>query len=242
MELRLRILSGVGDLIWSYIDQLTSSDPAEARFMTLSVEALITFNAFLSSPNSSPIDHQPRYQISSAELVGTVTDVLLSDLTALRGQTDYWVRRERTLKACVLRALLWIWRNNPSRHLTPWERNKLFTSSCRLWAPLEKEVASSKTESFSGEDKPLTPDHLKGVLELAEWALDQTLFAMAGYDEDGQLKRLGTSAFITRNADVGINRLYSHFDHHSDWGYYLYDFRDDSASCSRLAYKEDRIL
>ncbi|KAG8963874.1 hypothetical protein FRC00_004674 [Tulasnella sp. 408] len=138
--------------------------------------------------------------------------------------------------------LLWIWRNHRDRKPYVWDHRRLFTSSCRLWAPLEKEVAFSKIESFNEEDRPLTPDDLKTVIEFAIWVQGETLSAIVDVDEDDEPIHLESSAFILHNADVGINRLYAHFDRRAEWKYHLYDFHEDRVSCSRSIYGEDRML
>lgn len=146
-----------------------------------------------------------------------------------------------TFKACIIRTLLWIWRNHPNR--SPeyyWERVKLSTSSCRLWAALEKEVDLSKTGNFDGEGKPLTSEDFKWVLEFAEWVRTQTLGQW--YTEDFEIKAIRKSAFIVRGADVGINRLYAHFDRHANWEYRLYGLYGHFLRCSRSVYKGDGML
>ncbi|KAG8919523.1 hypothetical protein FRC01_001247 [Tulasnella sp. 417] len=232
-------IDGLGQLIWSYIDQLATSGSTEIRFVKLSVEALLTLRTSLSSgPSSSGTPSTSRNElISSAALIDTVADVLIDELTSLTSLDDAWKSKGRTFKACIIRMLLWIWRNHPDRNPWRWERREFFASSCRLWAPLEKEVSFSKTGSFGDEDKPLTPDDLKGVAEFAQWV--QTQNREPYYNKDWELERIKTSNFIVLGADVGINRLYAHFDRRVDWKYHLYDFHGEVPLCSRSIYTED---
>ncbi|KAG8923807.1 hypothetical protein FRC01_012309, partial [Tulasnella sp. 417] len=232
--LELGGLHGLGQLIWSYIDQLATSGSTEIRLVKLSVEALLTFRNFLSSePSSSGTPSTSSDElISSAALIDTVADVLIDDLTSLTSQFG------TTFKACIIRMLLWRWRNHPGRDPEDWERSRFFASSCRLWAPLEKEVSFSKTGSFGDEDKPLTSDDLKGVAEFAEWVQKQTVDQLSTEDY-WTFKRIQTSNFIVPGADVGINRLYAHFDRRAKWDYHLYDFHNKIPPCSRSIYTED---
>lgn len=243
-DTRRQILGGLGELICSYIDPLTASDSADIRLVRLSVEALLTLNTFLSHPSSSAPPRTSRDNlISSAALINNVVDVLLDDLTSLMGQGEVWKSRARTFKASVIRILLWIWRNHPDRDPDYyWQCHELFISSCRLWTPLEKEVDLCKTWNFDSGEKPLTADDLKGVIECAEWVLSGTLFTVLGFDGNSQPIRIETSACIIRSADVGINRLYAHFGRHAEWQYHLYDFYEDSVSCSRSIHREDGML
>lgn len=229
-ELSSNIVSGIRNLIWSYIDPLTNSGSnADIRLVRFSAEALLTFQTFLSpQPNSSATPSTKSDKlISSKTLIDTIVDVLL--------MLHPW---KLTFKACIIRILLWIWRNHLNRGPEYyWERFKLFTSSCRLWAALEKEVNLSKTGDIDGEGKPLTSEDLKCVLEFAEWVRTQTLGQW--YTENFEIRAIRKSAFIVRGADVGINRLYAHFDRHANWEYRLYDHRGDSGRCSRSVYKVD---
>lgn len=231
---------GLGDLIWSYIDPLATSGSTDTRLVRLSVEALLTFKTFLSlQPSDSTTPSRSSNKlIPAASLIDTVVDVLLDDLTCLTRKGEKWISRGRTFNACFIRILLWIWRNHPDRDPRyAAESRQLFTSSCRLWAVLEKEVDLSQAGSFGDEDKPLTPDDLKGTVELAEWIQSQT-YSETRYYYPEVMK----CTFIGSNADVGINRLYAHFDRRVDWGYHFYDLDDVSISCSRSVYREDRML
>lgn len=233
----LKVLLGSGDLIWSYIEPLTTSGSTDIRLVRLLVEALLTFKTFLSpDPNRSPAHKTSTDKlISIPTLVDIVVDVLLSDLTSLTRRNESWKSKGRTFKACVIRTLLWIWRNHPRRTLDYLSgAHELLSSSHRLWAALEKEVGFSKSESFNDEDKPLSSDDFDGIFAFAEWV--QTEIQKQRYP------RRTKCTFIGRNSDVGINRLYVHFDGRASWEYHLYDLHEDSVSCSRLIYGEGGML
>ncbi|KAG8909616.1 hypothetical protein FRC01_006833, partial [Tulasnella sp. 417] len=237
--LRKVILTGFGDLILSHIDRWTTSGSTEIRFVTLSVEALLTLRNFLSSEPSSSGTPSPSSSelILSAALMDTVADVLNGDLTPIKARDEKW-ESHRIFKACIIRMLLQIWQNHPDQNLNYSERSKFFASSCRLWAPLEKEVGFSKTGGFGDEEKLLTSDDLKRVAEFTEWVQTQTLdrYFNGVY---GHNRRIRTFNFIVPGADVAINRLYAHFDRRAKWNYHLYDFHGEVALCSRSAYTED---
>ncbi|KAG8921731.1 hypothetical protein FRC01_000100 [Tulasnella sp. 417] len=239
-----KILSGLGELIWSYIDSLTTSGSTDILLVRFLVEVLLTFKAFLpSQPSSSATPSPPSYGlIPFPELIETVVDVLLDDLTSLTSQDEKWKSRGRTFKACVIRILLCIWRNHPYRDFGYWDRSQIFVSWCQLWAPLEDQVNFAKNGSFNSEEKPLTPDDLKGVLELAEWALSKILWEIRDFDENSAPIHIETSAFIVRCADMGINRLYAHFDRYAEWKYHLYDPHQAHMPCSRSVYRDDTML
>ncbi|KAG8935111.1 hypothetical protein FRC00_011408, partial [Tulasnella sp. 408] len=234
------IRQGLWDLIWSYIDPLTTSSSTDIRLVRLSAEALLTFKTFLPSHSSSSATRSRSSDtlIEPARLIDTAVDILLDDLTSLTSFGEKWRSTGRTFKACVIRILLWIGRNHPHRNpkYSP-QRRKLFIASCRLWDLLEKEVHFSKTGSFGAEDKPLMPDDLKGIVDFAEWVQTQTQSDTPYLPAD-----VTKCTFIGNNADVGINRLYTHLDRQVDWGYHFYGLHEDSATCSRSVYKEDRML
>ncbi|KAG8956170.1 hypothetical protein FRC04_004245 [Tulasnella sp. 424] len=104
----------------------------------------------------------------------------------------------------------------------------IFISSCRLWAPLEEQVALSTAGIFGAVDKPLTTNDPNRIVEFIEYIQKQ--------------KNREAFDFIARNADVGINRLYVHLDRRVDWDYQLYDLREQPTHCSRSTYIEDGML
>ncbi|KIO28216.1 hypothetical protein M407DRAFT_243089 [Tulasnella calospora MUT 4182] len=106
------------------------------------------------------------------------------------------------------------------------EQQRVFNSSCRLWTPLEREVDLAKSDRFEEYDKPLRSEDLDSILEFI------------GYMQKAQ----SNSAFISHNADVGINRLYDQFNQRAEWEYQLYDLREQRKLCSRPTYIENGIL
>ncbi|KAG8915509.1 hypothetical protein FRC00_003678 [Tulasnella sp. 408] len=238
-ELQSERREGLAEVLWSYIGPLTASGSTDIELLRLAAEALLTFKTFLpshSSRSATPATLSSSL-IESSNLIDLVVDVLLDGLASLAEEDEKWTSRGRTFKACVIRVFLWIWRNHPNRNpFYAEERRELFTSSCRLWAPLEKEVAFSKTGSFSSDDKPLTPEDLKGVVEFTEWVQTESQREIWG---DREVMKC---SFITCNADVEINRLYAHFERRPDWEYRWYDLHEDSVSCSRSTYREDGML
>ncbi|KAG9046589.1 hypothetical protein FS837_004008, partial [Tulasnella sp. UAMH 9824] len=224
------------------------SDSTEIQLVRLSAEALLTFGTVFSpQPRVSGVPLISNHElISLAALIDAAVDALLADLTSLSSHDEDWRQRERTFQACIIRIFLWIWQNNVESwdniESNPkyWERHELFMSSCQLWAPLEKQVAISKTGSFDEEEQPLTPDDLKEVIRFA-YSVQFHTMAKDGFGGE-TFKGVPRSTFIVRGADVGINRLYAHFDRHGNWKYHLYDLREHSEPCSRSVYKEDGML
>ncbi|KAG8911194.1 hypothetical protein FRC00_006919, partial [Tulasnella sp. 408] len=156
--------------------------------------------------------------------------------TPVMGQTELqmgdWVDVEhaRTLRLrgewCIIRILLWVWKNTVDSQLDHSERQNIFISSCRLWTPLEAAVDSAiksiqlgkKGEHGASDDRseknlPMSDD-LSRVVEFAEY--------LQSNQENHK--------FIARNADVGINRLYVHFNRRASWDYVLYDLREQRMS------------
>ncbi|KIO20330.1 hypothetical protein M407DRAFT_30014 [Tulasnella calospora MUT 4182] len=133
------------------------------------------------------------------------------------------------VESSITRILLWVWEGASGTQLDEEDKRKIFVSSCRLWSPLETRVdftINGIEWGFDGErvtfddrnrDKLLTPDDMERIFAFAE---------------DIQRDR-NKSEFIARNADVGINRLYVHFDRRVDWEYNLYDLREQRTSCPR---------
>ncbi|KIO20337.1 hypothetical protein M407DRAFT_30022 [Tulasnella calospora MUT 4182] len=128
--------------------------------------------------------------------------------------------------SCIIRILLWVWECTSDSQLDESEKDEIFISSCRLWAPLEKEVGISTTERFHPDFHPLMSNDLNKVVEFTDYI--RTLKAK--------------SAFIARNADVGINRLYSHLDQRIDWVYELFDLHNRCAPCCRSNHIEDGMM
>ncbi|KAG8920815.1 hypothetical protein FRC01_000579, partial [Tulasnella sp. 417] len=125
------------------------------------------------------------------------------------------------VESAILRTLQWVWKTAYGiQH--DHQKQRIFISSCQLWAPLEARLSFTVKDvewGVNGErltlhngnrDKLLTSDNLNGIVELAE-------------DLRRDRKK---SEFIACNADVGINRLYVHFNRRVDWNYGLYDLRE----------------
>lgn len=148
-----------------------------------------------------------------------VADLMLNDL--YRPLSDSVKRR-------IVRMFLWVWQSRSDAGIDDEGLEAIFISSCRLWAPLEKQVASSSAGIFDARDKPLTTDDLNRIVEFVEYIQKQ--------------ENRETFDFIARNADAGINRLYVHLDRRVDWNYQLYDLREQPTYCSRSTYSEDGML
>ncbi|KAG8979371.1 hypothetical protein FRC05_008355 [Tulasnella sp. 425] len=142
------------------------------------------------------------------------------------------------VESCLIRILLRVWKATPATQLSKdqlaWYR--IFFSSRRLWAPLEATVDLTKNSIKFGnrgdrltdfnddnQDKLLKSDDLEMIIEFVEYLQ----------------KDRKKSAFIARNADVGINRLYVHLDRRADWDYELYDLREPRTLCSRSINTEN---
>ncbi|KAG8960810.1 hypothetical protein FRC05_006555, partial [Tulasnella sp. 425] len=219
----------VAYLIWKYFDPLTrGSGPGETRLelVEFSIEAVLWLRAFLDTkpgPNgSSTSGNPPSQQILNHCFIDALADIMLDDLKI---PSDFWWD-EKPLKPSIIRILLWVWKNTPDTSIDDEEQDNIFVSSCRLFVPLEKEVGFSQRGEFGGYDKPLTSDDLNRITEFIEYLM----------------KGQRSSAFITRNADVGINRLYVHFDKRADWEYEQFDMREPSTLCYRSSYIEEGLL
>ncbi|KAG8933162.1 hypothetical protein FRC01_010661 [Tulasnella sp. 417] len=137
------------------------------------------------------------------------------------------------IDSSILRVVLWLWKRPSVIQLTESEKSKIFISSCQLWAPLEMRVdftingiewgANGERLILSDQNryKLLTSDNMSELIELVE--------DIQKYREK--------FAFIARSADVGINRLYAHFNRRVDWNYDLYDLREQRATCPRSVEK-----
>ncbi|KIO20333.1 hypothetical protein M407DRAFT_245839, partial [Tulasnella calospora MUT 4182] len=139
------------------------------------------------------------------------------------------------VESSIIRILLWAYESTSSTQLDQEDKRKIFVSSCRLWSPKETRVdftingiewgikGERLTPNNDDRDKLLTSGDMRRIVEFAE---------------DIQRDR-NKSEFITHNADVGINRLYVHFNRRVDWEYDLYDLRERRTSCSRLSFIAD---
>ncbi|KAG8910469.1 hypothetical protein FRC01_006324, partial [Tulasnella sp. 417] len=221
--------SGVIQLINKYIDPLITSGPREAKpeSIALSIEAVLGLYRFINENHQlhdlpELQDSQPA-RVLYGHLIHVVADMLLDDSRSrISGQS--WMKRTRP---SLVRILLWVWKNTPEISRQEEQQIKVFSSSCRLWTPLEKVVdAAKESSSFEEPNKPLGSEDLHGILEFIRYVK----------------KTQNNSAFISRNADVGINRLYVHFGQRAEWEYEHFDLREQPKSCSRSKYLENSLL
>ncbi|KAG9045648.1 hypothetical protein FS837_005925 [Tulasnella sp. UAMH 9824] len=220
---------GLGYLIRNYIDPLTTLSSGEIShelvgFSTEAVLGLYDLIRLRNSPNPQEtyiIGRLSGYFHFSANLTNAVADMMLDDL----GPPADGLWMDKPLKPSLIRILLWVWKNTSGTQLPLWDNDELLDSTRRLWAPWEEEVAFSKTGNAEYFDKPLTSSDLNGIVEFIEFVK----------------KDRNNSAFISRNADVGINRLYVHLEQRAEWEYQLFDMREQRKQCSRLEFMEDGL-
>ncbi|KAG8946750.1 hypothetical protein FRC04_011406 [Tulasnella sp. 424] len=196
------------------------------ELVELSIEAVLGLRFYLDTnsgpPESSTSGRPPSQQFLSHRFIDALADIML-DNPQIPTPTFSLPQRLGLVKPSLIRVLLWVWKNTS---VDDEEKDAIFASSCRLFAPLEKEVESSQRSEFREYDKPLTSDDLNRILEFIEYTI----------------KGRKTSVLITHNADVGINRLYVHFDKRADWEYELFEMREPSTVCSRFTYIGDGLL
>lgn len=221
---------GVVDLIRTYIDSLTNSGIGEIslELVGLSVEVVLGLHALIQASKRSgqkevPVDNGPRHgPLLDDRLVKTVADLIQEDLRPSMGEEI-----SRSSRRSIIRVLLWVWKNTPVDQIHDFWEDKIFASTCLLWAPLEKEVDFQlETQGNCNQHKPLTPKEMSGIVEFIQFI-----------KEDRE-----SSAFISRNADVGINRIYVHFAQRADWEYELFEVGEQSEWCSRARFIEDELL
>ncbi|KAG8961019.1 hypothetical protein FRC00_013540 [Tulasnella sp. 408] len=225
---------GVARLVLEYFDQMTAPDAGHTpvELVKLSKEAVLGLRDFIdtkaSENGSSVVEISESEQLFDHHAVAVVADILMWDSDVSLG----FGPRAGSVKPSIVKILLWIWKNVSEVSMSDQERRKIFLSSCRLWAPLEKQVELSRTGGvrrrgdYDRDPKPLTPDDLKRITEFIDYIRE---------DRD-------TSEFISRNADVGINRLYLPFDQGVDWTYELFDFCEPRRLCCRPLYLESELL
>ncbi|KAG8914302.1 hypothetical protein FRC00_014589 [Tulasnella sp. 408] len=226
---------GVAQLIRMFIDPLTTSGVGETKpeVVMLAVEAVLglrTFTGDHPEPDEPDEPDEPQEpegshpaQIVHDRLIDAVADML--DDSDTQASTLWWMRQTRP---CLIRVLLWLWKNMPEIQMKEKEQKKIFNTSCRLWAPLEKEVYLSKSGKFEEHERPLRSDDMDKVHEFIQDIRN------AGRNSD----------FISRNADVGINRLYDHFNRRAEWDYQLFGIGLDEQlkPCSRSTYIRNGML
>ncbi|KAG8896546.1 hypothetical protein FRC00_005746, partial [Tulasnella sp. 408] len=220
---------GVSDLIRNCIDPLMASDAGETSFelVRFVVEAVLGLHALfrvfkgLDHQGSYPPEYSIYGQLFSAPLIDAVADMMGDDFKFL----DDGLWKLKPIRPSLTRILLWLWKNTWDTATGKRQKIRLFDPTCRLWAPWEKEVDYSKTGDLKQYDKPLTADDLDRIIEFIEFVK----------------KDQKSSAFISRNADVGINRLYVHFEQRVEWEYELFYIREQRERCSRSEFIEDEL-
>lgn len=216
-DVYIRLSDGIRELMSAYLDPLTVLGPGDPRLVKLSSEVVLTLRTVRAKGSSvSRISHSDH--LLNGPWMDAVVDLLLNDLGPFAG----------SVKPCMIRILLWVWQNMSDAKIDDKGLEAIFISSCRLWAPLEEQVALSTAGIFGAVDKPLTTNDLNRIIEFIEYIQKQ--------------KNREAFDFIARNADVGINRLYVHLDRRVDWNYQLYDLREQPTHCSRSTYIEDGML
>lgn len=141
-----RTLSGIGSLISEYLDPLiqSSHDETESEVLSLSIEAVFMLWTLLkfdqkSAPNQPYISTDPSSEIDTIRCLTDVADILLDDPKI----PSACERRGILVKPCLIRILLWVWENRPKTSKDRSQKGDMFDSSCRLWVPLEREIARS---------------------------------------------------------------------------------------------------
>ncbi|KAG8900645.1 hypothetical protein FRC00_011937 [Tulasnella sp. 408] len=226
---------GVAQLIRMHIDPLTTSGVGETKpeIVMLSVEAVLGLRTFidyhpepeepeeldeLDEPQELEGSHSA--QIRHDRLIDAVADML--DDSDTEASSQWWMRQTRP---CLIRGLMWLWKNMPEIQLKKKEQQKILNSSCRLWAPLEREVYLSKSGEFEGYERPLSSDDLDKVLEFIRNIKEAR----------------SNSKFISRDDDVVMNRLYDHLVRRAEREYQL-SLDEQRKPCSRSTYIDNGML
>ncbi|KAG8979372.1 hypothetical protein FRC05_008356 [Tulasnella sp. 425] len=170
-------------LISEYLNSLTVSGPGDAPLIRLASEAVLTLRKLLQNGSSASQVSQPG-QLLNGVWMDAIADLMLN---------DRYHPLSDSVKCCIVRILLWVWQSRSDAGIDDEGLEAIFISSCRLWAPLEKQVASSIAGTFGADDKPLTTDDLTRIVEFIDYVQKQ--------------ENRKTFDFIARNADVGINRF-----------------------------------
>lgn len=222
-------VDGVVELVREYLDPMTARDSGQTpiELVQLSKEAILALRDFIDTKASengfgiggiSESEH-----LLDHHLITVVADILLDD----PGISIHHAWVLGAVKPSIIKILLWGLKNMSDISMSSRERRRLFLSSCRLWAPLEQQVEFSRSAGEAGpSDKPLTPNDLKRITEFIDYIR----------------KYRNNSAFISRNADVGINRLVVHLDQRVDWEYELFDFYEPRRLCCRSSYIRSDML
>ncbi|KAG9043499.1 hypothetical protein FS837_009478 [Tulasnella sp. UAMH 9824] len=208
---------------------MTTSDSGHTpvELLKVSKEAVLGFRDFIDMKASgnglSVVGTSESEQLLDHRFVTVVADLLLLDDP---GVPNDYAGMLKQVKPSIIKILPWVWKNMSAFLVSDKERREIFLSSCRLWAPLEKHVELSRTVEVGRDDKPLTPNDLKRIAEFIDYIR----------------KDQNNSAFISRNADVGINRLYLPFEQGLDWEYELFDFCEPPRLCCRSLYSQSELM
>lgn len=233
-----KMARGIEELIRSYIDPLMVSESGgnSSEFIRLSSEAVVCLHTLSSQIRDSKkpfiLKGSGSEQLIGQLWIDAVVDILLEDWKRVPGRRTYppvppsVEDRTRSIAPCLIRILLWAQKRMSGSSITDTNKQHIFESSCRLWAPLEKEVDSSKTKGLGKPVGSFTPEDIDEIIEFTQ----------------NIIQSHESSAFIVRNADVGINRLYAHMGRRTDWKYELFDMREQHALCSRLPYIESGLM
>ncbi|KAG8896904.1 hypothetical protein FRC00_005080 [Tulasnella sp. 408] len=232
---------GIEELIQSYIDPLMTSESGgnSSEFIQLSSEAVVCLHTLSKQIRGSEepfiLEGSRSEQLTGQLWIDAVVDILLEDWKRAPVRSTWLYRPEppsvedptRSIGPCLIRILLWAHKRMSESPITIRNKRQILESSCRLWAPLEREVASSKTKGLEKSVGSFAPKDLDGIAEFTQDIIQSHK----------------SSAFIARNADVGINRLYAHLGRRADWEYELFDMRKQHAAlCSRAYYVENGLM
>ncbi|KAG9043496.1 hypothetical protein FS837_009475 [Tulasnella sp. UAMH 9824] len=219
---------GMFNLLLNYYDPMTASDSGHTpvELVKLSIEAVLGFRDFLDTKanenGSSVVVTSESEQLLDHHFVAAVADILMYDPVIFISS----LLKAESVKASIIRILLWVWKNMSEVSMSNQERRNIFLLSCRLWEPLEEQVEFSRRGKVDFDHKRLTPEDLKRITEFIDYLRK---------DRDN-------SEFISRNADVGINRLHLPFEQEVDWKYELFDFSEPRKLCCRSSYSETELL
>ncbi|KAG8897591.1 hypothetical protein FRC00_004057 [Tulasnella sp. 408] len=236
LTVQRKTVRGIEELIRSYIDPLIASESGgnSSEFIRLSSEAVVCLHTLSRQIRGSTKPFILR-DSGSELLIGhlwidAVVDILLKDRkrVGLRWTALYHPEDPTTsVGPSLIRILLWAYKRMRGSQISGTNKQQIFESSWRLWTPLAKEVASSKTRGLGESVGSFSPKDLDGITEFAQDIIQSHK----------------KSAFIARNADVGINRLYAHFGRWADWEYELFDMSEQHAAlCSRVSYVESGLM
>lgn len=232
--------SGLWDLLVELRDE-----PMDDPCATLLAETILMLQTFIPSHSEDlsgfPVLRDGKIQIGG--LIHLAVEILQGDFTSLADGRWRW---SEDMRFCITALLLSLWRRmDVDNEMSFVEFQEIFIASCRLWAPLEEKVEVSRTGTRDRRHDWVT----RG--KRYDWLEDSDLETITRFIKWIQTRAREfdwtTSAFISRNADVGINRLCvwlktDRMDTSFDWEYHLYDLREQRVLCSRLTYIDDGTL